>query len=68
VEYLPLPQDDPMHRRPDATRAHALLSWEATNQLEDGLPKTVEYFRDLIQARDLPERALGGFRPPDPLP
>lgn len=57
-----------MHRRPDATRAHALLSWEATNQLEDGLPKTVEYFRDLIQARDLPERALGGFRPPDPLP
>ncbi len=43
--YLPLPQDDPKQRRPDITRAQALLGWDPTIQLKEGLEKTVAYFR-----------------------
>jgi dTDP-glucose 4,6-dehydratase len=43
--YRPLPEDDPKVRRPDITRARTLLDWEPTVSLEDGLTKTIEYFR-----------------------
>ena len=43
--YRPLPVDDPKQRRPDITRARTLLSWEPKVSLEEGLLKTVEYFR-----------------------
>jgi dTDP-glucose 4,6-dehydratase len=45
VIYKPLPTDDPRQRRPDITRARALLHWEPEVQLEEGLVKTIEYFR-----------------------
>ncbi|MEW6544061.1 MAG: UDP-glucuronic acid decarboxylase family protein [Nitrospirota bacterium] len=45
VEHKPLPVDDPKVRRPDIARAKALLGWEPTVELEDGLLKTIEYFR-----------------------
>ena len=48
VEYLPLPQDDPVRRRPDTTRAQEILDWEATTPLEIGLPSTIEYFRTIM--------------------
>jgi dTDP-glucose 4,6-dehydratase len=41
----PLPVDDPKVRQPDITRARALLGWEPTVSLEDGLPRTLAYFR-----------------------
>src|SRR6202158_5744475 len=41
----PLPTDDPTRRRPDITRARTLLGWEPKVQLEEGLVKTIEYFR-----------------------
>jgi nucleoside-diphosphate-sugar epimerase len=41
----PLPTDDPRQRRPDITRARTLLQWEPKVQLEEGLVKTIEYFR-----------------------
>jgi nucleoside-diphosphate-sugar epimerase len=41
----PLPQDDPKVRRPDIARARALLGWEPTVPLRDGLAKTIPYFR-----------------------
>src|SRR6476469_7714841 len=41
----PLPTDDPKQRRPDITRARTLLQWEPKVQLEEGLVKTIEYFR-----------------------
>src|SRR5437667_5165382 len=41
----PLPVDDPRQRRPDITRARKLLKWEPKVGLEEGLLKTVEYFR-----------------------
>jgi nucleoside-diphosphate-sugar epimerase len=43
--FLPLPQDDPVRRRPDITRARELLAWEPRVELEDGLAQTIEYFR-----------------------
>jgi dTDP-glucose 4,6-dehydratase len=43
--YKPLPIDDPKQRRPDITRARTLLGWEPKVALEEGLVKTVEYFR-----------------------
>ena len=48
IEYLALPQDDPVRRRPDTTRAREILGWEATVALEEGLPSTIEYFRSLV--------------------
>jgi len=41
----PLPVDDPKQRRPDITRARTILKWEPKVPLEEGLLKTVEYFR-----------------------
>jgi dTDP-glucose 4,6-dehydratase len=41
----PLPADDPKVRQPDITRARTLLGWEPKVPLEDGLRRTVEYFR-----------------------
>jgi dTDP-glucose 4,6-dehydratase len=48
IVYRPLPVDDPKQRRPDITRARALLGWEPTVDLEAGLLKTVDYFRKKI--------------------
>ncbi|TWA58816.1 UDP-glucuronate decarboxylase [Azospirillum brasilense] len=45
VEHRPLPQDDPKQRRPDITKAKALLGWEPTVSLRDGLERTIGYFR-----------------------
>ena len=45
IEYLPLPQDDPIRRQPDISRAKELLGWEPTIPLADGLARTIEYFR-----------------------
>ena len=44
----PLPVDDPKQRQPDITRARTLLGWEPTVRLEDGLAKTLEYFRKKV--------------------
>jgi len=45
IEYRPLPQDDPVRRQPDITKAKAILGWEPTIPLADGLERTIEYFR-----------------------
>ena len=50
IVYRPLPTDDPKQRRPDITRARELLGWEPKVQLEEGLEKTIEYFRTKVGA------------------
>jgi dTDP-glucose 4,6-dehydratase len=45
IEYRPLPQDDPRQRRPDTGRAETILGWRPAISLEDGLSRTLEYFR-----------------------
>jgi dTDP-glucose 4,6-dehydratase len=49
VVYKPLPTDDPKQRRPDITRARTLLDWEPTVDLDEGLVKTIEYFRTKVR-------------------
>jgi UDP-glucuronate decarboxylase len=44
----PLPQDDPRQRRPDITMAKSVLGWEPKIQLEQGLNKTIDYFRGVV--------------------
>ena len=46
--YRPLPEDDPKQRRPDITRARTLLGWEPKVGLEEGLTKTLDYFRGKV--------------------
>ncbi len=48
IEYRPLPQDDPRQRRPDISRARDALGWEPKIGLEDGLARTIDYFRKLL--------------------
>ena len=45
IEYRPLPQDDPRKRRPDITQAKEILSWSPTVPIDDGLDKTISYFK-----------------------
>jgi UDP-glucuronate decarboxylase len=45
IVYKPLPQDDPTQRQPDITRAKEKLGWEPKIALDEGLPRTIEYFR-----------------------
>jgi len=51
IDRRPLPADDPRQRRPDITKAREILGWEPSVPLEDGLARTVEYFRQLEAAR-----------------
>jgi dTDP-glucose 4,6-dehydratase len=45
IEFLPLPEDDPKVRRPDITRAKQLLNWSPQISLEEGLRRTIDYFK-----------------------
>jgi dTDP-glucose 4,6-dehydratase len=46
VRYRPLPKDDPRQRKPDITRAKTLLNWSPQVDLETGLAKTIQWFRE----------------------
>ena len=48
IIHKDLPVDDPKQRRPDITRARTLLGWEPKVGLEDGLKRTLEYFRSVL--------------------
>ena len=51
IVYRPLPVDDPKQRRPDITRARTLLQWEPKVALDEGLLKTIEFFKQKLAAR-----------------
>lgn len=44
ISYSPLPEDDPLRRRPDISRAKELLGWAPRVSLDEGLAKTIEWF------------------------
>jgi len=48
-EHRPLPQDDPVRRRPDITRARTTLGWRPQISLEEGLGRTIEWYRGRIK-------------------
>ena len=49
IEYRPLPQDDPQQRQPNIEKAKAILDWEPTVHLEEGLRRTISYFDELLR-------------------
>ena len=49
LSYHPLPDDDPVQRRPDISLASTALDWQPTVSLEDGLKKTISYFKEFIR-------------------
>ena len=50
LRFLPLPENDPLQRKPDISRAKESLGWEPKTSLEDGLELTLEYFEDELKA------------------
>ncbi len=48
IIYEDLPSDDPLQRKPDISLAKKELDWEPHIQLEDGLKKTIEYFKQIV--------------------
>jgi UDP-glucuronate decarboxylase len=48
IDFHPLPSDDPLHRQPDIQLAKQLFNWEPHIELEEGLKKTISYFKSLI--------------------
>jgi len=48
IVYKPLPDDDPMQRKPSIKLAKKQLGWQPTMMLEEGLQKTIEYFKNFI--------------------
>lgn len=50
LEYKPLPNDDPIQRKPDISLAKKELDWEPTIKLNEGLMKTISYFEELLSS------------------
>jgi dTDP-glucose 4,6-dehydratase len=48
IVFRALPEDDPRQRRPDTRRAREILGWEVTVSMEDGLARTLEYFKTAL--------------------
>ena len=48
IVYKPLPQDDPKTRRPDITRAKEVLGWEPGVPVEEGMKKTIDWYRTML--------------------
>jgi UDP-glucuronate decarboxylase len=46
--FRPLPEDDPTQRQPDISKAKQILDWEPRVELEEGLNKTIDYFKQII--------------------
>jgi len=51
IIHEPLPPDDPVRRKPDISLAQEKLGWEPSVDLEDGLKKTIAYFRQLLEEK-----------------
>lgn len=49
IVFKPLPQDDPMQREPDISKAKKILGWEPKISREEGMKKTFEYFKNLSE-------------------
>jgi UDP-glucuronate decarboxylase len=52
IVHRPLPEDDPKQRRPDISKAQAILHWQPKTSLRDGLVKVVVYFERLLSGQE----------------
>ncbi|MFV0253860.1 MAG: GDP-mannose 4,6-dehydratase, partial [Beutenbergiaceae bacterium] len=60
IEHHPLPMDDPTRRRPDIAKARAVLGWQPSVPLSEGLAQTAEWFRARPEEVQAARRALAG--------
>ncbi|HEX8359742.1 MAG TPA: GDP-mannose 4,6-dehydratase, partial [Longimicrobium sp.] len=58
IERYPLPEDDPKVRKPDITAARAALGWEPRVNLDEGLSRTIPYFRQVVEETQMAARTL----------
>ena len=56
ITTKPLPEDDPKVRKPDITRARAMLQWEPTVTVRQGVARTIDYFRTLLGSERMKAR------------
>ena len=56
ISFQPLPKDDPVRRQPDISLAREVLDWQPKVELEEGLPKVIEYFRPLAKENSTPKK------------
>ena len=49
IVFMPLPGDDPKQRRPDISLANKLFGWKPEIMLEEGLKKTISYFKNILE-------------------
>ncbi|MGA2168596.1 MAG: UDP-glucuronic acid decarboxylase family protein [Terracidiphilus sp.] len=61
LRFEPLPQDDPARRCPDIAKARTLLDWEPRIALQEGLAKSLQYFKSKLAAQIATPRASGGI-------
>jgi UDP-glucuronate decarboxylase len=54
IVFRPLPQDDPVRRKPDVTLAKEKLGWEPKVSVREGLIRTINYFREILFASGSP--------------
>jgi dTDP-glucose 4,6-dehydratase len=59
IDYRPLPTDDPKQRCPDISRARTMLGWEPRVPVREGVARTVEYFRSLLNTDRMAPRGAG---------
>jgi dTDP-glucose 4,6-dehydratase len=64
IDFRPLPTDDPKVRKPDISRARAMLGWEPGVSVRDGIARTIEFFRDFMATRRMNVRTLGASAEP----
>jgi dTDP-glucose 4,6-dehydratase len=53
IAYQPLPENDPQRRQPDITKAREILGWEPQVDRSEGLQRTLEYFKEHIQEKEM---------------
>jgi UDP-glucuronate decarboxylase len=58
IHLKPLPQDDPLQRKPDIARARAVLGWQPRIEVRDGLRRTIAYFDTLLSTGKQPAPAV----------
>lgn len=56
IDYQPLPENDPLQRRPDITKAKQLLGWEPEVGLDEGLKSTITWFKDSMNKKKVKRR------------
>ncbi len=52
IDYRPLPENDPLQRRPDITKAKQILGWEPEVGLDEGLKSTISWFKDSMNKKN----------------